>query len=530
METLTPLFNAMTSGVHRLEQQEEQENADAEKERQAEAERTGRAPAPKKRKTMEEITRRGRRLVIRLASMANRCFWLSAAEISVHILTDGDCIQSHNNITVFTKQLQWAVQQCKKQLNHETVEAPAEKLFQNVETIGIHVQSERRSSACGTDENGEHDDTMEPDSDVDIVKIEACNTKASDDYAHRGKQLSSMPFYIYRMYVCRIAKPGKAKLTSPTIFCFEPHYALAKSYAQEVVLHNIHVPTIDGFQCPTVEQDPEQNALLKAILFTPWSCTDPMTCGSVLNYKGLLSNNNHPDMTAAASSERPASSSWRRGACQPATSSSGSGAASQLPTTSPSARKPRQCIHEIRRAWVLRRSEIIVLAGRADCRCSAARKKLVLADTTTFAEVKETPPDDNTDDNRSLHTGEEVKEVLMALCRTRLFRSPPTHAIRLILAFLGMPCRWHPERVRWPNSALTLPWTLWRTSTWPPTLVSTRIPSRSTTRSQRTYLTTMASTSTQRRLSSWSTWAAETTTRTSRTWRTFLSVRSPASH
>ena len=106
METLTPLFNAMTSGVHRLEQQEEQENADAEKERQAEAERTGCAPAQRQRKTMEEITRRGRRLVIRLASMANRCFWLSAAEISVHILTDGDCIQSHKNITLFTKQLQ----------------------------------------------------------------------------------------------------------------------------------------------------------------------------------------------------------------------------------------------------------------------------------------------------------------------------------------------------------------------------------------------------------------------------------------
>ena len=45
--------------------------------------------------------------------MANRCFWISAAELTVHILTDGDCLQSHNNSTIFTRQLQWAMQQSK---------------------------------------------------------------------------------------------------------------------------------------------------------------------------------------------------------------------------------------------------------------------------------------------------------------------------------------------------------------------------------------------------------------------------------
>ena len=119
--------------------------------------------------------------------------------------------------------------------------------------------------------------------DTDIIsKVEVCtqSTNAADDFAHRGRQLQNMPFYVYRMYVRRIPK---RKAGSPTIFAFEPHYALARGYAQEVVLVNINVPTIDGFQCPTVEQDAEQNALLKAILFSPWACTDPMTCGNVLN-------------------------------------------------------------------------------------------------------------------------------------------------------------------------------------------------------------------------------------------------------
>ena len=90
MESLTPLFRSMTDGVHRLERQEEQEEADAESARKAAADEAGLEPAPKQQKTVEEITRRARRLTIRLASMANRCFWVSAAELVVHILTDCD--------------------------------------------------------------------------------------------------------------------------------------------------------------------------------------------------------------------------------------------------------------------------------------------------------------------------------------------------------------------------------------------------------------------------------------------------------
>ena len=73
----------------------------------------------KRRKTAEELERRARRVTMRLASMGNRCFWVSAAELVLHMLTDGDCLQSHRHQRIFTRHLQWAMQQCKRQLNQQ---------------------------------------------------------------------------------------------------------------------------------------------------------------------------------------------------------------------------------------------------------------------------------------------------------------------------------------------------------------------------------------------------------------------------
>jgi len=106
MESMTPLFQCMTDGVIRLERQEQVEQAEAESSRMALAEETDGGPPRKQRKTREGIIRLVRRLTIRLASLGSRCFWVSAAELTAHILTDGDCLQSHNNITLFTRQLQ----------------------------------------------------------------------------------------------------------------------------------------------------------------------------------------------------------------------------------------------------------------------------------------------------------------------------------------------------------------------------------------------------------------------------------------
>ena len=152
-------------------------------------------------------------------------------------------------------------------------------------------------------------------------------------YAHRGSKLQAMPFYVYRMYVRRILRPARARAKDPTIFMFKEHYSLSKSYVQEVILHWINVPTIDGFQCPTWTEGSEQNSLLKALLFTPWQCVDPMTCGSCEKFAHMLSN-----CSCAAGHD-------------------------DAQSVNPSARK-----FTFERAWRLRCSEIHVLAQRADMR------------------------------------------------------------------------------------------------------------------------------------------------------------------
>ena len=354
--------------------------------------------------------------------MANRCFWLSAAELLIHVYADGDCLQSHKNITVFTKQLQWAMQQCKKILNNDTPEERRQQEFANVETVSVHVTPGSASAPQpGVDaaaqpavgDNEEDGDDDGGSDDVDIVKIEAStnSTNASDDYAHRGPKLGNLTLYTYRMYVRRIPKPGRGKDVAPTIFFFEPHYALSRTYAQEVVLHNVHVPTIDGFQCPTVEQDAEQNALLKAILFTPWSCTNPMTCGNVITYRRLLSNGYSPQSDSPQLANPPLQN-----------------------TNAP----PPAGAYTFQRAWKLRSSELLMLAERAQCRCMAARKRLVLADTTLFADMKEP--------KSQIEESEKVRNELVTLYLRRFRRSPPGHGIRLILAFAGLPCKWYEEQ------------------------------------------------------------------------------------
>ena len=78
--------------------------------------------------------------------------------------------------------------------------------------------------------------------------------------------------------------------------------------------------------------------------------------------------------------------------------------ASQLAASSSSCRAAPRRNFAFLRAWILRRAEIQVLAERADCRCQAARKRIVMADTTMFAERKEP--------SAEIEDGETVKDVL----------------------------------------------------------------------------------------------------------------------
>ena len=103
MESLTPLFQNMNTGIQRLEQQEKQEAEQSQTWREQDNAADDEA---KRRKTEADAAARARRVTVRLASMANRCYWLSTTELTTHILTSGDALQTHHNARLFTRLLQ----------------------------------------------------------------------------------------------------------------------------------------------------------------------------------------------------------------------------------------------------------------------------------------------------------------------------------------------------------------------------------------------------------------------------------------
>ena len=190
------------------------------------------------------------------------------------------------------------------------------------------------------------------------------------------------------MYVRRIQRPGKVACEDAGLFLFEAHYVLSSHQVQQVVLEYINVPTIDGFQCPSWEQDAEQNALLKTILFTPWCCDSARNCGDIMMHRHQI---------ARASSSGQAT---------------------------------------FKRAWRLRCSEIHVLASRAERKCHAARKWPVMADTVLFAERKVPLA--------PIRQGEDIKSCL-AQWAFNSGASQPAQAARFILQFCGLPGKQHEE-------------------------------------------------------------------------------------
>ena len=130
-------------------------------------------------------------------------------------------------------------------------------------------------AAGGSGAEGSHEDYV-----VEATEQVTTSTNTADDYAHRGPKLASMMYYVYRTHVYRVRR-GKQNSLRHSRFLFDEHYVLSSSYEQQLLMSNLHIPTIDGFQCPTIEEDAEQNALFKSLLFMPWRCDGPTECNCV---------------------------------------------------------------------------------------------------------------------------------------------------------------------------------------------------------------------------------------------------------
>ena len=163
--------------------------------------------------------------------------------------------------------------------------------------------------------------------------------------------------------------------------------------------------TIDGFQCPTVEQDAEQNAPQSHPVY------------SLAMHESDHVRECHHVQAPSVQLQLPRK---RRYSARP-------------PAIRKTNAPPPAGAYTFQRAWKLRSNEILMLAERAQCRYMAARKTFVFADTTLFADMKEP--------KSKIEESEKVRNDLATLYLRRFRKSPPGHGITLILAFVGLPCK-----------------------------------------------------------------------------------------
>ena len=95
-----------------------------------------------------------------------------------------------------------------------------------------------------------------------------------------------MTLYVYAMHITRVPKTKLLAQTSE-LFFFSPHYPLFSRFAQKLEFY-ARVPRLVGPAVPTLAQDPETNALMKALLFTPYECSNCLCCASPTNLSLLL--------------------------------------------------------------------------------------------------------------------------------------------------------------------------------------------------------------------------------------------------
>ena len=167
----------------------------------------------------------------------------------------------------------------------------------------------------GEDSHGEDPQSAEDEKEDDAIKVELqsfrTTTTRYDDWLHRGPFLASMQMFCYMRYVRRVPKRGAAK-SKKHIFYFDEHYELADHYCQQILQGVEEIPRLVCAQCPSVmENDGEQHAAFKAMLFTPVRCPGPGACADPMMYAGLFMQT-HGDVAQAADGgvTQPAKARW----------------------------------------------------------------------------------------------------------------------------------------------------------------------------------------------------------------------------
>jgi hypothetical protein len=185
------------------------------------------------------------------------------------------------------------------------------------------------------------------DLDADIIQMKTLRSTTSthDDWLHRGPYLNDLPFHTYAEYIDRVRRPRQPP-ADHQIFEFEPHYALARFYCQQIRTP-ARTPVLEAlkFAAPGAGRA-EENALYKHLVGSLTRCTCADGCSDVMLMKPfLLPTTSSAPKSAMDGAEKPARWSFHR-------------------------------------AWKLRRAEIEILADRGEEKVSKAMRIACIKDTT----------------------------------------------------------------------------------------------------------------------------------------------------
>ena len=251
----------LADSIAALERDEKQEKIEEEQKLQ---ETTNQPDKKEKGKTVSaaQPLRRARRVLFRMCFAVNRSFWLSCTELYVILTTGASGWQTHVEKPLFLARLLFMARHAKqlleKQCRHEeSVEEPTAALDMNEVELSFA------------------DDDNEPNPKLSQT------TSVVDDYMHRGPQWKDMSLYLYCMHVRRVPRSRFQSQSCQVVF-FDAHYKLFRTYVQRLNFY-CAVPRLIGPHIPTMEQDPETNALIKGVLFHPFRCIGLCTDCSMFN-------------------------------------------------------------------------------------------------------------------------------------------------------------------------------------------------------------------------------------------------------
>ena len=172
----------------------------------------------------------------------------------------------------------------RKPLDDAEEDAAPVDVMSAVVTTSVNGTDEGQTIDAGEDSDGSAASAQcvrDHAAPVEILALKTTNS--ADDYAHRGPELRNFHFLGYQMFVRRVPLGHTSRIVYP----FEPHYALAGRFGQELRV-KMAIPRLCNFRCPSVFEDSEANALSKGLLFRPVNCPGPGFCNHVQRFFPLL--------------------------------------------------------------------------------------------------------------------------------------------------------------------------------------------------------------------------------------------------